>query len=104
MLRVSVCALVALFFVAGVTLAEEVKVTGTIKKVDAEKGTIVVTDKDKKDHTVKVEKATKLLAFDGKDLADGIKSKSLIEGTEVTVTCEKTGDKIACKEIKISKK
>src|SRR5262245_38083440 len=41
MLRTIVCAVVALLFCVGLTLAAEIK--GKVKKVDADKGTITVT-------------------------------------------------------------
>ena len=56
---------------------------GTIKKVDADKSSLVVTDKDKKDVTVTVNKDAKI-TLDGKEA----KFADLKEGQTVKVTEE----------------
>ncbi len=83
MLRKSVGSLVVLVLVTGVVFAATLE--GTIKKVDGDKNTIVVTGKDKKDVTVTVNK-------DAKITLDGKKSKltDLKEGQSVKVTHEDT--------------
>jgi hypothetical protein len=62
-------------------------VAGIIKKVDAEKG-ILHVHANGKDRMVKLARDVKILGTDGKPLADGIQSKELKEGTEVTLTVE----------------
>src|SRR4029077_18841874 len=69
MLRKAVVSLVVLVLVTGIASAATLE--GTIKKVDGDKSTVVVTDKDKKDVTVTVNKDAKI-TLDGKEakLAD----------------------------------
>jgi len=81
MLRKTVLSLVVLVMVGGIALAATLE--GTIKKVDADKSTLVVTDKDKKDVTVTVNKDAKL-TLDGK----AAKFADLKEGQKVKVTHE----------------
>src|SRR5437879_3262024 len=61
--------------------------TGTIQKVDAENGRIVIRVNGQ-DRSVKVDKSIKVLDREGKELADGLKSKELKEGVEATFTVE----------------
>ncbi|HXG09666.1 MAG TPA: hypothetical protein VNK04_07745 [Gemmataceae bacterium] len=81
MLRQSVASLMVLVLVAGFVVAATLE--GTIKKVDSNKSTVVVTGKDKKDVTVTVNK-------DAKITLDGKKAKlaDLKEGQTVKVTHE----------------
>jgi hypothetical protein len=58
MLRKSVASLVVLVLVAGSVLAATLE--GTLKNVDGDKNEVVVTDKDKKDVTVTVNKDAKI--------------------------------------------
>jgi biopolymer transport protein ExbD len=81
MLRKSILSLVVLVLMAGFMFAATVK--GTIKKVDADKSSLVVTDKDKKDVTVTVNKDAKI-TLDGKEA----KFADLKEGQTVKVTEE----------------
>jgi len=101
MLRKLACVLVAVAIYAGFVLADEAK--GKFKKW--EKGTITVTV-DGKDHEYKANKETKILHGDeevkGKDNRRKL-FQDLKEGTEVTVTYDKDGDKITVKEIKVKK-
>lgn len=89
MRRLLLLAVFALVLLAGSLPAFEAVVT--IKKLDVEKGLIVVTGPGGQDHTPKLAKDIKVLGKDGKPLADGIKSKELKEGTVVTVTVEPEG-------------
>ena len=57
------------------------EVVGTIKNVDPDRGVLVI-HANNQDHTVKADKDIKVLDRDGKDLADGLKSKELKEGVE----------------------
>jgi len=100
MLRKLACVLVAVAIYAGFVLADEAK--GKFKKW--EKGTITVTVNGK-DVEYKGNKETKILHGD-----DEVKGKDrrklfmdLKEGTPVTITYEKDGDKITVKEIKVKK-
>ncbi len=81
MLRRSVVSLVVLVLVTGIACAATLE--GTIKKVDGDKSTVVVTDKDKKDVTVTVNKDAKI-TLDGK----AAKFADLKEGQTVKVTHE----------------
>lgn len=95
---------VALFivgFLAGSLLAFEA--TGTIQKVDAEKGTLVIRVNGQ-DRTVKADKNIKVLGKDGKELADGLKAKELTEGAEATFTVEPENSEPIIKVIRLGKK
>jgi hypothetical protein len=63
MLRRSIVSLVVLVLVAGIACAATLE--GTIKQVDSDKSTLVVTGKDKKEVTVTVNKDAKI-TLDGK--------------------------------------
>ena len=69
-------------------LAQEFKTGGIIKKVDADKDMIQVLISGK-DHSLKVPKQAKILDKNGKDLADGLKSKELESAVLVILTVEK---------------
>lgn len=104
MLRMLLCAALALTFVS-LGYSEEKKkgpgVAGKIKKVDADKGTITVTvmskkDKDGKDMEFKVDNDTKITVLDGdekKELMgkDGLKNDKFKEGAMVMVTADDAG-------------
>ena len=66
-------------------LEEISKVAGTFKSIDRKKGEIVVTGKDGKDITYKIEKST---------------GKGLKAGDKVEVTCVKKGEDCYAKKIK----
>jgi hypothetical protein len=72
MLRFMVGSLSALLVAAGLSLAADKTVKGTVKKVNDD-GTITVSVKGKKDQQVKVATGTKVIGADGKDLAGGVK-------------------------------
>ncbi len=99
MRRLLLLAVFALVLLAGSLPAFEAVVT--IKKLDVEKGLIVVTGPGGQDHTPKLAKDIKVLGKDGKPLADGIKSKELKEGTVVTVTVEPEGGAPTIKAIRL---
>lgn len=97
MLR-SLAVLGVLIFAGGVS-ADEVK--GKVKKVDAEKGIIVVVQGDK-DHEFKIGEDTKILDNKGKALAGGFKASAFkAKNLSVAVTCEKKGDKEVVVSIKL---
>jgi hypothetical protein len=67
--------------------ARAFEAVGTINKVDADRGVISI-HANGGDHRVKVAGDAKILGADGKPLADGLRSRELKEGVEVTVTVE----------------
>jgi hypothetical protein len=105
MLRMFVCAAVALMLCAGASLAQDAKgkknmtVNGTIKKVDAATGTLTITVKKKneeaKDMEFKVSDTTKVTVYSpttaeptklvGKD---GLKNEVFKEGAKVAVVTD----------------
>jgi hypothetical protein len=94
------CALFVLVLWAGVSPAEELK--GKIKKVDAEKNTITVTDKDGKDHTFTITDKTDVLDTKGKAITGGLKASAFKkEGQPIVITCEKKDGKEVCTKIKL---
>jgi hypothetical protein len=100
MLRKCVCALFALVVCAGVTMADEMK--GKIKKVDADKNTITVTDKDDKDHTFTLADKADILDTKGKALDGGLKASAFKKaGQPVTITYKKDGDKVVASKVKL---
>ena len=73
MLRRFAAAVLGLFFLSGSLLA--LQAVGTIKKVDADKG-VVIVHAGGKDRTLKVDKEIKVLDAKGKPLADGLKQRN----------------------------
>jgi hypothetical protein len=61
--------------------------TGTVTRVDAEKGRIIVFANGQ-DRTLTLDRNVKILGTDGTPLSDGIRSTALRSGTAVTVTVE----------------
>src|SRR5260221_8558603 len=55
---------------------------GTLKKIDADKGVVVVFANGQ-DRTLKLDKNTKFLDLKGQELADGSKAKEFKEGADV---------------------
>lgn len=96
-----VCAFVALLLLVGSLFAFDVP--GTIQKVDAEKGVLVIKVNGQ-ERTVKADKGIKVLDREGKNLADGLKSKELKEGVEVTFTIEQENGQPVIKGIRLGKK
>jgi hypothetical protein len=76
---------------------------GTIQKVDAEKGRLVIRVNGQ-ERSVKADKSIKVLDKEGKELADGLKSKELTEGIEATFTVEPEKNEPVIKAIKLGKK
>src|SRR5437870_1732660 len=85
--RILPLALLGLLVGVGSLLAAEAAVT--IKALDVDKGTIVVTGKSKA-YTLTIAKDVKVVGADGKPLADGMKSKELKEGIGATINYERT--------------
>jgi len=85
MRRAPLAAAIGLLLLAGSVAAFDA--VGTIKKVDVENGVLYI-HANGSDRQPKIAKDCKVLDKDGKPLKDGLKSKELKEGTEVTVTVE----------------
>jgi hypothetical protein len=81
-------ALLGLVMLPGVLLGFEVQ--AKVKKVDAEKGAIIVFAGGQ-DRNLKVAKEAKFLDEQGKPLADGLAAKEIMEGAAVTITVEPGG-------------
>jgi hypothetical protein len=90
-----------LVILTGSALALEA--VGTIKKVDADKG-IVVVFANGQDRTLKADKDLKVLDEKGKDLPDGLKSKELKEGATVTITVERENAELVLKQLRLGGK
>lgn len=116
MFRTFVCAAVALVLFAGAGFcADKAKkgqgAKGTIKKVDAATGTLTVTVKTKngdQDKQFKVEDATKIVVFEGKDKKEltgkaGLSAGNVKEGTPVTIAADENG-KVTAIQIGAAKK
>src|SRR5262245_42969074 len=73
-------------------VARAIDVQATIKRVDAESSRITFGTPDGRDRTVKVSADAKLLDADGKELAGGLKSEQLKEGTKVQLTVVPEGN------------
>ena len=72
----------------------------TIKKVDAEKRTVVVQT-GQRERTVKVDADAKVLDEAGKELADGLKAKELKEVAVVTLTVEPVNNEPTIRGIRL---
>jgi hypothetical protein len=90
----------ALVLCAGPAAAFET--LGIVKKVDVDANVLHVFAGGK-DRVVKLSKGVKVLGDDGKPLADGLKSKELKEGAEVTLTVETEDGAPAIKAIRLGK-
>jgi len=101
MLLRTISSLLVFILVSGTLLAFEV--TAVIKKVDPDKGFLIVNANDK-ERTVRVDKDAKILDENGKILADGLKSKELKEGVVVSLTIEREGNEPLIKVIQLGKK
>ena len=81
-------ALIGLVMLPGVLLGFEVQ--AKVKKVDAEKGAIIVFAGGQ-DRNLKVAKDAKFLDEQGNPLADGLAAKEIKDGAAVTITVEPGG-------------
>jgi hypothetical protein len=75
-------AVLALFAFAGATVAQEAVRRGTIKAVDAEKGTVTITA-DGKDDVLALTPQTRVMGADGKPVAKPFEEKGLVAGAAV---------------------
>jgi hypothetical protein len=99
MLRLFLSALLVCIFAASLAAFDAI---GTIMKVDVEKNVLYI-NANGKDRTVNIDKDVKVLDKDGKPLADGLKSKELKEGVEVTVTVEPVDGQPTIKAIRLGR-
>ena len=118
MLRIFVCATLALLLSAGVSLAGKGAkkgkkghaVAGTVKKVDASAGTLTVTTKKKKvqeDQQFTVGDSAKVVVANGADKKelsgkDGL--KSVKEGDKVRVQADEAGNVVSLQVGALAKK
>ena len=65
-------------------------IKGTIKKLDPDQGTLLLTVNGK-DSTYQVSRATKVLDDAGKELPNGLSDKALASGVEVSIIVNKQG-------------
>jgi hypothetical protein len=77
--------------------------TGTIQKVNTEKGILVIRVNGQ-DRSVKADKSIKVLDREGKELPAGLKSKELTAGIEATFTIEPEMGEPVIKAIRLGKK
>jgi len=75
---------------------------GMLKKVDTEKRLLYIRANGQ-DRTVPIDKDVRVLGADGKPLPDGLKSKELKDGAEVTVTVDRTDAGPIIKAIRLGK-
>jgi hypothetical protein len=76
---------------------------GTLKKVDADKNLLYVFAGGQ-DRVVTIAKDAKILGTDDKPLPDGLRSKELKEGADVTITVEPVDGKPVIQAIRLGKK
>lgn len=101
MYRCLLAVLLGYTFLAARALAFETD--AKIKKVDVEKRMLFVFAGGQ-DRRVPVAENAKILDAKGKDLADGLKSKELKEGTDVILTVEPEGNRPVIKVIQLGKR
>jgi hypothetical protein len=68
-------------------LAFQFDVAGTIRKIDAGNGDLLVYVSGQ-DRSLKIDRAVKVLDMDGGPLTDGLNAKELKEGADVTITLD----------------
>jgi hypothetical protein len=101
MLRSLVGAVTALLVLAASVRAFEVE--ATLKKVDADRGVVVVTAGGQ-DRTIPFPKDARVLDGEGKELADGLKAKELKEGAAVVLSAEPKDGKPVLRSIRLAAK
>jgi len=91
----------ALFLTLGVTPPSwALDAVGTIKRIDAEKGVLVVFANGR-DRDLIADKALRVLDQEGKDLPDGLKSPELKVDAQVNITVEPTNGRNILKAIRL---
>jgi hypothetical protein len=83
--------------------AFSLEASGTVKKVDAQNG-IIVVNAGGADRTLKTTQNTQVMDAEGKPLAAGLSAKELREGVEVTVTVEQESGVLTLKAIRLGSK
>ena len=101
MVRPMIAAVAAFAIWVGSLAAFEVQ--AVLKRIDSEQRVVVVAAGGR-DRTVKVARDAKVLDEKGKELADGLKDKSLKGGVDVTLTVEREGDEPVIRTIQLGKK
>lgn len=80
-------AVVTVLLVAVALLAFEFDVAGTIRKIDAENGDLLI-DASGQDRSMKIDRDVKVVDMNGRSLADGLNAKELKEGAKITITLD----------------
>jgi hypothetical protein len=82
---------------------QQFETTGVLQKVDADKGSVDVFAGGQR-RTLAIAKDATFLDAEGKDLPDGLKSRDLKEGAEVTITVERAGGAPVLRSIRLGRK
>src|SRR5437660_634937 len=96
---IRLCVVFVALVAPAVAQAFEVRVT--IKRVDAASARLTFTAPDGMDRTARVDPAAKLLDAEGKELAGGLKSPEIKEGTAATLTVEREGNQPVVKALRL---
>ena len=72
MRRSLIAGTLGLLLLTGGALADSFEATGTLAKVDADKGVLIIRANGQ-DHTARAARDIKILGLDGKELADGLR-------------------------------
>ena len=88
----------ALLILARCALALEA--VGTVRKIDAEKSTLVVFAGGQ-ERTLTADKDLKVVDEQGKELPEGLKSKELKTGATVTITVERENQQLLLKRLRL---
>jgi hypothetical protein len=94
MVRTFACALVVMMLVAAGLLAQLDIREGKLKKVDAEKNTVIIRTADGKDHEFTVTDDTRLMDDAGKPVKERLKDRRYKEGVAVMFATAKKGDTV----------
>jgi hypothetical protein len=100
MLRKLSASVICLFLTAAAASAFDA--VGTLKKIDLQER-IIHLFANGQDRMVRAAKDIKVLDANGKDLADGLKSKELKEGIDITVTVEREDNAPVIKVLRLGK-
>jgi hypothetical protein len=78
---------VIVLLVAVALSAFEFEVAGTIRKIDADNGDLLIYISGQ-DRSMKIDREVKVLDMDGRPLTDGLAAKELKEGAKITITLD----------------
>jgi hypothetical protein len=87
----------------GASTALALEAVGTFKKVDLDKGVVIVFANGQ-DRTLTIPKDLKILGTDDKDLPDGLKAKELKEGADVTISVDFVEGKPVLRVLRLGKR